>query len=46
MNETNLHIIRQSSLNRSTELVIADKIKLEEIIKYAERFTDYVKTGK
>ena len=46
MNDTQLQIVRQSSFNRATDLVTSDKIKLEEVIKYAQRFTDYVTTGK
>ena len=46
MNDTQSQIIRQSSLNRATDLVTSDKIKLDEVIKYAQRFESYVKTGK
>lgn len=41
-----LSIIRQSSLNRSIELVVANKIKLDEVIIYGERFVNYIQTGK
>jgi len=35
-------IVRQSSLNRSTDLAIAGKIELDMILIYAERFSSWV----
>lgn len=46
MNETQLQIIRQSSLNRAVDLAIADKIQMDKIISFSQRFEQYVITGK
>jgi len=46
MTETQLNIIRQSSLNRSVDLAIADKISMDKIISYSQRFEKYVISGK
>lgn len=37
-----LRIIKMNTLNRATDLLCADKIKLEDTIKYANRFTSHV----
>lgn len=37
-----LSIIKQSSLNRATELVVADKIKLDDVLKWADYFVEWV----
>jgi len=40
-----LIIIRQSSLHRAVDLVIADKCDSKDAIRLSERFVDYVING-
>ena len=37
-----LRMIKMNTLNRATDLVCADKIKIEDTLKYADRFTLHV----
>lgn len=47
VNETReLAIIRQSSLKAAVDLVIAGHIKFDQLISCADRFVNYVQTGK
>jgi predicted nucleic acid-binding protein len=46
MTEQQQQIIRQSSLNRAVDLAIADKIQMDKIISFSQRFEKYVINGK
>jgi len=45
LTDTQLQIIRQSSLNRAVDMHIADKVEKNNILKTAEYFTSYVING-
>ena len=42
LTDTQLQIIRQSSLNRAVDMHIAGSVKKESITKTAEYFTKYI----
>jgi hypothetical protein len=43
--DRDVQIVRQSSLNRATDLCINGKIELADVLVYAEVFVNYVQTG-
>lgn len=45
LTDTQLQIIRQSSLNRAVDLVIADKCDSKDTLRLSERFVNYVING-
>lgn len=45
LTDTQLQIIRQSSLNRAVDMNIAGSVEKESILKTAEYFTSYVING-